>query len=97
MNTIETIAEKAFTVDGLTVTVQRQEELGSDKPHQTLLSTSIEGTDMIKRISYSQGAPGNADCDFAFFEQVDAEKLVAGFRKFLTTKKGRTLAEGDGA
>jgi hypothetical protein len=92
MDNLEIIAEKSFAVGELMVAVQRQEEAGSDKPHQVQMTASIEGVDMIKRISYSAGAPGNADCDFAFFEQADAEKLVAGFRKFLTTKKGAALA-----
>jgi hypothetical protein len=97
MSKLTILDKKTFSVGQHTVDVQRQEEDGSDKPHQTLVSTSIGDTKMVKLISYGKGAPGNADCDFSFFDQAKAEKLVAGFKKFLTTKKGSTLVEKEAA
>ena len=85
--------KKAFTVGRRKVTVRRQDVADDAKPHQVRVSATAKGVKVVQTTSYGPGAIGNADGDYAWFDQDKAETLVSQLLRFLGTKKGSALVE----
>jgi hypothetical protein len=86
------LEKKAFTVGRRQVKVQLQYEAGWNKPRQVQVVANAQGVKMRTTTCYEEET-GNAARDFAEFDQVKAEKYVAGLLGLLDTKKGSALAE----
>jgi hypothetical protein len=93
MNTPVIIDTKIFHVGQQQVTVLRQHQADSDKPHQVQISTTIDGIGKVETWSYP--STGNPDCDFAGYDEGKASDFVGRFRRFLASVKGQKFATED--
>jgi hypothetical protein len=91
MSKLTILETKSFKVGQRKVTVRRQDIADSSKPHQVQVSATAKGVKMTQTTSYGPRAVGNADGDYAWFDQDKADTLVAQMLRFLDTKKGKTL------
>jgi hypothetical protein len=97
MTKLKILDKKTFTVGRRKVTVRRQDVADDAKPHQVRVSATARGVSVVQTTSYGPGAVGNADGDYAWFDQDKAEELVRQLLRFLGTKKGSALAEKEPA
>jgi hypothetical protein len=90
------LKEKSFIVGEHMVQVQRQDQPGSDKPHQVVLRAHQAGIDKVQTTSYPEGCVGNADFEYIDFDEKSAAKFIERFTRFLNTVKGKKLV-GEGS
>lgn len=92
MSKLKILDKKSFQVGRRKVTVRRQDNAGSDKPHQVLIWAQAQGVAIKETWSYP--SPGNPDYEYACFDQVKAEQFVGKLLKWLATPKGAAHAAG---
>lgn len=75
--------KKTLRVGQYQVKVQQQDEAVCQKPHQVVIKAQIKGVTKKETWSYPPEAVCNRDEKYAYFDEVKAEKFVAGLLKFI--------------